>query len=185
MHEALPQHPRALCTLPFDLHLLLIVLNLPRKDSSTNKPEQDLASNPSEESESSSEGSNSVHGEAKYPNMELATEFLLGGSPFKQYKTNIRNFLRLDSEMWSPDTLQEHIVKGDITPVAKILENHFEDVAQLDFDWLHELLDIGCSFEEMARLLIDGENASPWILLDHPISVQATYVHVQIPFEII
>jgi hypothetical protein len=87
--------------------------------------------------------------------------------------------------MWSPDTLQEHIVKGDITPVAKILENHFEDVAQLDFDWLHELLDIGCSFEEMARLLIDGENASPWILLDHPTSVQATYVHVQILFEII
>jgi hypothetical protein len=92
----------------------------------------------------------------------LATEFLLGGSPFKQYKTNIRNYLHLDSEVWSPYTLQEHIVKRDITPVAKILEIHFEDVAQLDFDWLHELLDIGCSFEDMARLLMDGENPFPW-----------------------
>jgi hypothetical protein len=53
------------------------------------------------------------------------------------------------------------------------LEHHFQDVAKLRFDWLWELLDIGCSYEEMARLLIDGENASPWISIDSPILVSS------------
>jgi len=61
-------------------------------------------------------------------------------------------------------TLQEHIVNGVITPVVKIFENYFEDVAQLDFDCLHELLHFGYSLEEMARLFIHGENASMDIL---------------------
>lgn len=122
-----------------------------------------------------------MHDEAKYPNVNLATDFLLGGTPFRQYKNNIRGFLRLDPELWTLDTLQQHVIKGDVTPVSKILEDHFEAVAQLEFDWLHELLDIGCSFQEMARLLIDRENASPWILLDQPISVEATYVLFSTP----
>ena len=32
---------------------------------------------------------------------------------------------------------------------------------QTEYDWLHELLEIGRHFEEMAELLIDGETASP------------------------
>ncbi|KAH8743503.1 hypothetical protein F5882DRAFT_137695 [Hyaloscypha sp. PMI_1271] len=66
--------------------------------------------------------------------------------------------------------LQECVAKGDVTPVIGLLEEHFEEIAQQEFDWLHELLDIGCSFEEMARLLIDGEVSSPWIPIETPFS---------------
>ncbi len=104
-----------------------------RLDTSTNKLQQDLASSTSEESESGSDRSKSVQDDAKFPKMEVATEFLPGGSSFKQYMKNSRNFLPHDSEAYSPDTFLEHIVKGKITLLAKILENHFQDVAQLDF----------------------------------------------------
>lgn len=52
--------------------------------------------------------------------------------------------------------------------VTSILEQHFREVALDEFDWLYELVDIGCQFEEMAKLLIDGEAGSPWILIDTP-----------------
>jgi hypothetical protein len=138
----------------------------PQTGTNTNIPEDDALSQASEESDgSNSESSNFA--ETKYPNVELATAFLVGGGPYKKYITNFRNFPHLDSGVWGPVTLHECVVKGDIGAVTKLLEEHFNDVAQLEFDWLHELLEIGCMCEEIARLLIDGENASPWILLDH------------------
>jgi hypothetical protein len=69
-----------------------------------------------------------------------------------------------------PSTLKECVIKGDVTPVIGLLEQHFEEVAQQEFDWLHELSDIGCSFEEIARVLVDGEAASPWIPIEIPLS---------------
>jgi hypothetical protein len=156
----------------------------PQKDNETHEPVHGAASNPSEDSESGSELSNFLEDfyETKYPNMDLATDFLLGGAPYKQYKLNLRIFLRLDAGVWEPATLQEFILREDVTEVAKLLEDHFEEVAQLEFDWLHELLDIGCHYEEMARLLIDGKNASPWIIIDHQTSAEYTYVFVEISF---
>jgi hypothetical protein len=106
--------------------------------------------------------------ETKYQNVDIATEFLVGGAPFEQYKLNLRSFLRLDA---SPTRLQELIITGNITAVTTLLSTRFDEVAQLEFDWMHELLDIGCSFEEIARLLIDSEQASPWVLLDRRISI--------------
>ena len=93
--------------------------------------------------------------------------------PFKQYKSNPRSLLHLDA---SPKKLHELVVSADVAAITKLLSGHFDDVARLDFEWLHELLDIGCSFEEMARLLIDGENESPWILLDHRVSITSVPV---------
>jgi len=86
------------------------------------------------------------------------------GAPFNQYKTNLRSFLRLGSgaiTSWTPAVLQKYVTEGNISKVSKVLEEHFDDVAKLEFDWLHEMLDIGCNYDEIARLLIDGENASP------------------------
>lgn len=125
--------------------------------------------NVSEDSEGSdSEESGTGDEEDTYPNVEMATEFIIGGTPFKQYKYNLRGFLRLDA---SPARLQELVIAGDIVAITKLLSTRFEEVAQLEFDWLHELLDMGSSFEEMATLLIAGEQASPWIPLERPVSV--------------
>lgn len=142
----------------------------PQADDEMEIPDLETASSLSGGSETGSELSNFLDDfyETKYPNIDLATGFLLGGAPFQQYKLNFRVFLRLDAQVWSPAVLQECVIRGDVAEVATILEAHFDDVARLEFDWLHELLDIGCHYDEMARLLIDGENASPWILIDHP-----------------
>ncbi|RDL41517.1 uncharacterized protein BP5553_01496 [Venustampulla echinocandica] len=120
----------------------------------------------SEESEKSdSEGSDFADKEAKYPNVALATDFLVGGPAFKQYVTNVRTFLRLEV---GPSTLQEQVVKGDVKSATRLLQQHFHEVAIDEFNWLHELVDIGCEFEEMAKLLIDSEAGSPWILMSAP-----------------
>ncbi|KAF8860775.1 hypothetical protein BDZ45DRAFT_724295 [Acephala macrosclerotiorum] len=130
--------------------------------------EQDTLSEVSEGSDS--EGSGFANEDTKYPNVAIATEFLVGGTPFKQYKLNLKDFLRPDA---SPAKLQELVVDGDVVAVTKMLSTRFGEVAQLEFEWLHELLDIGSSFEEMATLLIDGEQASPWVILDHRISISS------------
>lgn len=124
----------------------------------------------SEDSEDNSDSEGSDE-ETKYQDVDIATEFLVGGAPFERYKLNLRSFLRLDA---SPTRLQELIVTGNVTAITALLSTRFEEVAQLEFDWMHELLDIGCSFEEIARLLIDGEQASPWVLLDRRISITST-----------
>jgi hypothetical protein len=95
----------------------------------------------------------------------LATYFLVGGPAFKQYVANVRTFLRLEV---GPSTLQEQVVKGNVEVVTRLLQQHFHEVALDEFDWLHELVDIGCKFEEMAKLLIDNEAGSPWILIGAP-----------------
>ncbi|KAL5321295.1 hypothetical protein ACEPPN_012110 [Leptodophora sp. 'Broadleaf-Isolate-01'] len=64
-----------------------------------------------------------------------------------------------------PSTLQEQVVEGDVKVVTGLLQQHFDEVARDEFDWLHELMDMGCKPEEMAKLLIDGEAGSPWILM--------------------
>jgi hypothetical protein len=113
----------------------------------------------------SSEESEKSDWEAKYPNIALATEYLVSGPAFKQYVVNMKTFLRLEV---GPSTLQEQVVKGDVRTVTRLLQQHFHEVALDEFDWLHELVDIGCEFEEMAKLLIDSEAGSPWILTDAP-----------------
>lgn len=79
--------------------------SFPRKDSSTNKLEQDLASNPNKESESGSQGLNSIHDEARCPNMELENKYASGDSASKQYRRIFFVSIR-DVE---PDTLQEYV----------------------------------------------------------------------------
>ncbi|KAE8454590.1 hypothetical protein EG329_000213 [Mollisiaceae sp. DMI_Dod_QoI] len=137
-------------------------------DAEGGENEQDTLSEESEGSDSG--GSGFANEETKYTNVDVATEFIVDGAPFKQYKLNLRGFLRMDP---SRAKLQELVVAGDIVAVTTILSTRFEEVAQLEYDWLHELLDIGCSFEEMAMLLIDGEKASPWVLLNQVASITA------------
>lgn len=52
---------------------------------------------------------------------------------------------------------------GVVSSVTTLLKYHFQRVAQQNFKWLYELLDIGSTYEEIATLLIAGEIASPWI----------------------
>ena len=134
---------------------------------------EDERSSQGYEDSDDSDSDQSNFADIKYPNAGLATEFVVEGDPYKKYKDSLRNFLHLDAGVWGPVTLHDYVVKGDTQAVTKLLTEHFDDVAQLEFDWLHELLDIGCMYEEMARLLIDGENASPWISFDQPVTVDA------------
>lgn len=105
-----------------------------------------------------------------YPIVDTATDFLVGVDPCQQNKSQLQNPLLLDA---SPAKLQELVLARDTAAVTTILAENFNDVAQLKFNWLHALLDIGSTFEAMAELLIDGESASPWININHQISVES------------
>jgi hypothetical protein len=61
------------------------------------------------------------------------------------------------------EKLGEVLKQGGFDEVWKLLENHFETAAIEDFSWLHELKEAGYNSKEMAELLYDKTNNSPWI----------------------
>jgi hypothetical protein len=61
---------------------------------------------------------------------------------------------------------------GDCKPdvIHTLLANDFESVAQKDYSWLHELVEIGFNSEEIAGLLLKEANDSPWIIFEGQVS---------------
>lgn len=57
---------------------------------------------------------------------------------------------------------------GDVDGLCGFLDSHFEDVAVDEFVWLHELKSLGYESYEIAELLLDDLNKSPWIFLKQP-----------------
>ncbi|KAH8775974.1 hypothetical protein F5882DRAFT_262278, partial [Hyaloscypha sp. PMI_1271] len=52
--------------------------------------------------------------------------------------------------------------------IEDLLQHHFDLVAKGDLAWLHELKEIGCTCEEIANLLLDEKNDTPWIFPGRP-----------------
>jgi hypothetical protein len=115
---------------------------------------------PDTEDEEGSEETSSglVHGE-----LEAAARFLTSGCPFNSYKERLRNFLRQKSRPTS-FTLRELIDDLDVQAVCSLLERAFDDVAKDNFEWLHELTELGYSYQEIASLLVEEKTNSPWLI---------------------
>jgi hypothetical protein len=64
-----------------------------------------------------------------------------------------------------PDALQEAVKQLDEQAVQNLLSVAFSSVARGRFQWLHELVEMGYSYEDIAQLLLDDENESPWIFI--------------------
>jgi hypothetical protein len=67
-----------------------------------------------------------------------------------------------------PKTLHKAIQQLDVHRLEALLAHNFSNVAKEGYAWLHEILDVGYSYKEIAELLTEEEKFSPWILTDHP-----------------
>ena len=70
----------------------------------------------------------------------------------------------------SPDALREAVDRFDVQAVKDLLTQAFNDVAVDDLSWLHELMELGYDYQDIAKLLLD-EKASPWIFIE---SIEST-----------
>ena len=64
-----------------------------------------------------------------------------------------------------PDALHEAVRRFDVQAVEDLLTRAFNDVARDDWNWLHELVEIGYGYQDIAKLLVD-EKKSPWIFIE-------------------
>ncbi|KFY16125.1 hypothetical protein V492_01542 [Pseudogymnoascus sp. VKM F-4246] len=71
----------------------------------------------------------------------------------------------VDSDV-SPETLQSTLASGIIEDIKRLLDQHFSSVAKEDFVWLQELREHGYGTEEIAQLLANEQNDSPWIYFE-------------------
>ena len=69
--------------------------------------------------------------------------------------------------MWGnsrpPRNLSEALKSRDLRVVQRFLTKNFESAATSDFTWLHELDEAGYSVREIAKLILEDINDSPWI----------------------
>ncbi len=71
-------------------------------------------------------------------------------------------------ENCSPNTLRFAITLGNVDAIRGIIERHFDAVAADDFEWLQELKSLGYGNRDIAELLLDDMNKSPWIYFSQP-----------------
>ncbi|TAQ90304.1 hypothetical protein B7494_g1364 [Chlorociboria aeruginascens] len=102
---------------------------LSRREPSEPRSRVSHLDNDKPEDSDDSEPDESDFAETGYPNIELAIKFLVGSTLYKQYKANICNLFRLDVDVSAPISLHEHVVRGDVDAVTRLLEDHFEDIA--------------------------------------------------------
>ncbi|MCJ1399545.1 hypothetical protein MMC11_002747 [Xylographa trunciseda] len=73
----------------------------------------------------------------------------------------------LESKSNSFDTsiLRKAVERMDVQMVQDILTYSFADVARDDYYWLHELVEMGYQYPDIAQLLVLEKRESPWIFI--------------------
>ncbi|PQE03561.1 ankyrin repeat-containing protein [Rutstroemia sp. NJR-2017a BVV2] len=74
------------------------------------------------------------------------------------------------------DALRNAVERFDVQAVQNLLTQAFTDVARDNFKWLHELVEIGYKYQDIANLLMDEKKDSPWILIEPPERSQSTII---------
>ncbi|KAH0341735.1 hypothetical protein KCU83_g9537, partial [Aureobasidium melanogenum] len=64
----------------------------------------------------------------------------------------------------SDDALMRAVINSDTTLVQNLLTQKASELA-FDFEWLTELIELGYSIEDIAAVLVEEENESPWLLV--------------------
>ena len=94
------------------------------------------------------------------PQLDLVVEFLTKGAPFSHFKDNLRYFVH------PPSTLQGALASGDFKVVQKLLVKDFDHVAKDEYLWLQELDEMGYTRGEIAEVLLEKTNDTPWIYFE-------------------
>src|SRR5262249_32473898 len=93
----------------------------------------------------------------KYPYLEPLELFITRGSAFARFKKNLGYLLR------PPADLTEALESRDLHTIQRFLRKNVVSTFDLGHEWLHELDNIGYSKREIAELLLEDVNDSPWI----------------------
>jgi hypothetical protein len=95
------------------------------------------------------------------------------GLPFSVSKENLRKSAHPTAD---PDALRNAVERFDVQAVQNLLTQAFTDVARDNFVWLHELVEIGYEYQDIANLLVDEKKDSPWIFIEPPERSQSTII---------
>lgn len=93
------------------------------------------------------------------PLIEDVKTFILEQSPFEGLKCELR-FL-----IWPPQDIPDGLSQGQLS-LRMYLERHFEEAAVGEYEWIRALEEVGYSREEIADLLYEEHEDSPWIYFD-------------------
>ena len=112
-------------------------------------------------SSNSSDDSNGQHldqGENEtFSYLEPLENFITKGNAFAHFKKRFSYFLR------PPLDLPEALESRDLRIIQRFLARNFVSVAASGYVWLYELDEAGYSMREIAELLFEDINDSPWI----------------------
>lgn len=73
---------------------------------------------------------------------------------------------KIETSANRPKDLAQALEHRVFTTVRELLEFEFDEVAQGEYEWLHELIDVGYDPSDIAELLIKEAEDAPWIYLD-------------------
>ncbi|KAF6219484.1 hypothetical protein HO133_003951 [Letharia lupina] len=103
--------------------------------------------------------------ETNVTEVDRLVQLLLNHVSFSKYRDNLRSFI---GRRYSPRTLRYALSLGNVNAVRGVIERHFEAVAKDEYDWLEELKSLGYGSYDIAELLLDDFNKTPWIFFHAP-----------------
>jgi ankyrin repeat protein len=86
--------------------------------------------------------------------------FLIRGSSFQRFKEKLHQFV------YPPSTIREALATKDIRVLEKVLTKNFDRATQDEYSWLREIQAIGYSIRNIAELLFEHTNDTPWIFFE-------------------
>ena len=113
--------------------------------------------------------------EETHVHLEPLELFITNSNAFARFKSNFGYLLR------PPTHLSEALGSRDIYIVQRFLAKNFASAANADHEWLHELDEAGYSKQEIAELLLENTNDSPWIYFTPRVHVRC---HIQNNFHV-
>lgn len=119
----------------------------------------------SDESEDSDKDSPKEPDEISASEVDGLKHSFTKGVPYLQYKHGLQDFAH---RQCSPGILRSVMRHGNVDAVRGVIQRHFDAVAADEFEWLRELKSLGHTYHDMAELLLDDMNESPWIFLNQP-----------------
>ncbi|KAK7750875.1 hypothetical protein SLS62_007138 [Diatrype stigma] len=92
--------------------------------------------------------------------LDSITDFMTSGRPFEAFKESFKEFVN------PPQTIKDALEANSKRALRRLLKNQFHRVAVGEYAWLEELSYVGYSPDEIAALLLEQRDSSPWIYFE-------------------
>lgn len=162
VNNTLITHPRE--TLDVDLMVdRFQLLGNPDGETEITLAEELQVSN--DESEGSDQDNPTRSDQIDASDIKAMVNLFTNDNAFAQYKTSLQDFVH---RQCSPRILRSVITLGNVHVMGGIIERHFDAIAIDEFEWLQELRSLGYGYYDIAEILMDDKNKSPWICFEQP-----------------